>query len=38
MLKFGEELYSVQTGSEAHPAFYPMGSRGTFLDDKAVVA
>jgi hypothetical protein len=23
-------LHSVQTGSEAHPASYPMGTRGSF--------
>jgi hypothetical protein len=28
--------YSVQTGSEVHPAFYPAGARDTFPEDKAV--
>jgi hypothetical protein len=27
-------LHSVQTGSGAHPAFYPMGTWGSFLKDK----
>jgi hypothetical protein len=27
--------YSVQTGSGAHPASYPMDTRGSFLDGKA---
>jgi len=26
--------HRVQTGSEAHPASYPMGTRGSFLGDK----
>jgi hypothetical protein len=27
--------HSVQTGSEAHPASYPMGTSGSFLGGKA---
>jgi hypothetical protein len=30
--------HRVQTGSGAHPASYPMGSRGLFLWGKAVGA
>jgi len=30
--------HRVQTGSGAHPASCPMGSRGSFLGDKAVRA
>jgi len=28
--------HCVQNGSGAHPASYPMGTRGSFLGDKAV--
>jgi hypothetical protein len=31
-------LYSVQAGSTAHPAFYPMGTTGIFLAVKAAGA
>jgi hypothetical protein len=30
--------YSVQNGSGAHPASYPMGTKGSFPGDKAVGA
>jgi hypothetical protein len=30
--------HSVQNGSEAHPASYPMGTKGSFLGGKAVGA
>jgi hypothetical protein len=28
-------LHVVQTGSGAHPAFYPIGTGGSFFEDKA---
>jgi hypothetical protein len=31
-------LHVVQTGSGAHPASYPMGTRGSFLGGKAAEA
>jgi hypothetical protein len=31
-------IYRVQNGSEAHPAFYPVGSRGSFPGGKAAGA
>jgi hypothetical protein len=31
-------LHVVQTGSEAHPASYPLGSGGSFLGGKAAEA
>jgi hypothetical protein len=31
-------LYSVQTGHEAHPASYPMGTGGSFPGGKAAGA
>jgi hypothetical protein len=31
-------LHVVQTGSGAHPAFYPMGIGGSFSGDKAAGA
>jgi hypothetical protein len=31
-------LHSTQTGSGAHPAFYPMGVRGSFSRDRAAGA
>jgi hypothetical protein len=31
-------MIGVQTGSGAHPAFYPMGTRGAFPGDKAAGA
>jgi hypothetical protein len=31
-------LHSVQTGSEAHPASYPMGTGGSFPGGKAAAA
>jgi hypothetical protein len=30
--------HRVQNGSGAHPAFYLMGTRGSFFEDKATVA
>jgi hypothetical protein len=31
-------LHVVQTGSEIHPAFYPIGAKGSFLGIKAAGA
>jgi hypothetical protein len=31
-------LHSVETGCEAHPASYPMGTTGSFLRDRAAGA
>jgi hypothetical protein len=36
--EFFSLLHSVQTGSWAHSAFYPMGTRGSFPWDKAAEA
>jgi hypothetical protein len=33
-----DEIYRVQTGSGAHPAFHPMGTWGSFLGGEAAGA
>jgi len=34
----GVQFHRIQTGSRAHPASYPMGTRGSFLGSKAAGA
>jgi len=36
--QFETQPHRVQTGSEAHPASYPMGTGGPYLGDKAAGA